>query len=83
MTKDKEDKVMKRLQEGDFKVQGHFPEDVQVAVQSFLHASKMMVDEKLDFLPGEYLVKLLKVLEKYPEYNHITMDLVEAFMKER
>ena len=81
--KSKEDRVMERLKKGDFEVKEHFPKEVQVAVQSFLSASKMMVDEKLDYLPGEYLVKLLKVLEKYPEYNHITMDLVNTFMKER
>ena len=80
--KSKEDRVMERLKKGDFEVKEHFPKEVQVAVQSFLSASKMMVDEKLDYLPGEYLVKLLKVLEKYPEYNNITMDLVKAFMKE-
>ena len=79
----KEDRVMERLQKGDFEVQEHFPKEVQIAVKSFLAASKMMVDEELDYLPGEYLVKLLKVLEKYPEYNHITMDLVNTFMKER
>ena len=78
----KEDRIMKRLQKGDFEVKDHFPKEIRVAVQSFLEASKMMVDEKLDFLPGEYLIKLLKVLEKYPEYNHITMDLVKACMKE-
>ena len=80
--KSKEDRVMERLKNGDFEVKEHFPKEVQVAVQSFLSASKMMVDEKLDYLPGEYLVKLLKVLEKYPEYNNITMDLVKACMKE-
>ena len=80
--KSKEDRVMERLKKGDFEVKEHFPKEVQVAVQSFLSASKMMVDEKLDYLPGEYLVKLLKVLEKYPEYNNITMDLVKTILKE-
>ncbi len=78
----KEERVMERLKKGDIEVQSHFPKEVQVAVQSFLLASKMMVDEKLDYLPGEYLVKLLKVLEKYPEYNHITMDLLKTVLKE-
>jgi|TARA_A100001515_G_scaffold136048_1_gene127413 hypothetical protein len=78
----KEERVMRRLKSGDFRVQEHFPKEVKVAVQSFLQASKMMVDEKLDYLPSEYLVKLLKVLEKYPEYNNITMDLVKTILKE-
>ena len=78
----KEERVMKRLKSGDFRVHEHFPEEVKVAVQSFLSASKMMVEEKLDYVPSEYLVKLLKVLEKYPEYNNITMDLVKTILKE-
>jgi hypothetical protein len=80
--KSKEDRVMKRLKSGDFRVQEHFPKDVQVAVQSFLSASKMMVDEKLEYVPSEYLINLLKTLEKYPEYNNITMDLVKSILQE-
>ena len=80
--KSKEERVMKRLKSGDFRVQEHFPKDVQVAVQSFLSASKMMVDEKLEYVPKEYLINLLKTLEKYPEYNNITMDLVKSILQE-
>ena len=78
----KEDRVMKRLKSGDFRVQKHFPKDVQIAVQSFLEASKMMVDEKLEYVPKEYLINLLKTLEKYPEYNNIRMDLVKSILQE-
>tara|TARA_Y100001963_G_scaffold52152_1_gene72922 strand:- start:78 stop:329 length:252 start_codon:yes stop_codon:yes gene_type:complete len=77
----KEDIIMNRLMKGDFKVQEHFPEEIQIAVQTFLEASKMMVDENLEYLPGDYLVNLLKTLEKYPEYNNITMDLVKTILK--
>ena len=80
--KSKEERVMKRLKSGDFRVQEHFPKDGQVAVQSFLSASKMMVDEKLEYVPSEYLINLLKTLEKYPEYNNITMDLVKSILQE-
>jgi len=77
----KEERVMKRLRSGDFEVKEHFPKEIQVAVKSFLTASKMMVDEKLDYLPGEYLTNLLETLQKYPEYNNITMDLVKSILK--
>ena len=80
--KSKEDRVMERLQSGDFEVKSHFPEEIQVAVKSFLTATKMMMDEKLDYVPQEYLIKLLKTLEKYPEYNNITMDLVKSILQE-
>ena len=79
--KSREDIIMDRVLAGDFEVQSHYPKEIQIAVKSFLEASKMMVEEKLDYLPGEYLVKLLKVLEKYPEYNNITMDLLKTTLK--
>ena len=79
--KSREDIIMDRVLGGDFEVQEHFPKDIQIAVQSFLEASKMMVEEKLDYLPGEYLANLLEILQKYPEYNNITMDLVKSILK--
>ena len=79
--KSREDIIMDRVLAGDFEVQSHFPKEIQIAVQSFLEASKMMVEEKLDYLPGEYLANLLETLQKYPEYNNITMDLVKSILK--
>jgi hypothetical protein len=79
--KSREDIIMDRVLGGDFEVQEHFPKDIQIAVQSFLEASKMMVEEKLDYLPGQYLANLLETLQKYPEYNNITMDLVKSILK--
>ena len=60
--KTKEDRTMERLAKGDFKVKKHFPVEVRVAVESFLAASKMMVEEKLDYIPGEYLANLFSIL---------------------
>ena len=79
--KSREDIIMDRVLGGYFEVQYHFPKDIQIAVQSFLEASKMMVEEKLDYLPGQYLANLLETLQKYPEYNNITMDLVKSILK--
>ena len=80
--KSREDIIMDRVLKGDLKVQEHFPKEIRIAVESFLEASSMMVDEKLEFLPGEYLANLLEVLQKYPEYNNITMNLVKSILKE-
>ena len=81
MMKSREDIIMDRVLGGDFEIQEHFPKDIQIAVKTFLEASKMMVEEKLDYLPGEYLANLLEILQKYPEYNNITMDLVKSILK--
>ena len=82
MNKGKEYDIMKRVGDGKLKVQDHFPEDVKIAVESFLAAGKMMADEELEHIPSDYLVKLLETLAKYPEYNNITMDLCKAYSKE-
>jgi hypothetical protein len=79
--KSREDIIMDRVLAGDFEVQSHYPKEIQIAVKSFLEASKMMVEEKLDYLPGEYLTNLLETLQKYPEYNNLTMDLVKSILK--
>lgn len=82
MKKSREYQIMKRVSDGEVKVKDHFPEDVRIAVESFLVAGKMMVDENLTHMPSQYLENLLDVLSKYPEYNNITMDLCRAYNKE-
>ena len=82
MKDSKEYGIMKKTAEGKLVVKDHFPEDVRVAVTTFLAAGKMMVDENLTHMPSQYLENLLDVLCKYPEYNNITMDLVRAYNKE-
>jgi|TARA_R110000744_G_scaffold347264_2_gene452788 hypothetical protein len=82
MDKNRENSIMERMSNGKLKVGDHFPEDVRMAVETFLAASKMMVDEKLEHMPSNYLVNLLETLAKYPEYNNLTMDLCKAYSKE-
>mgnify|MGYP003651685807 FL=1 len=82
MDKNRENSIMERMSNGKLKVRDHFPEDVRIAVETFLAASKMMVDEKLEHMPSNYLVNLLETLAKYPEYNNLTMDLCKAYSKE-
>ena len=74
-------RVMDRVSKGDYKVQEHFPEDVKKAVESFFKATEMMINEELEFVPTEYLTNLISTLSKYPEYNHITLTLLESMNK--
>ena len=32
-------------------------------------------------MPPEYMENLLKVMSKYPEYNKVTLDLIEILKK--
>ena len=38
----------------------------------------MIVGEyDLDSMPSEYMENLLRVMSKYPEYNNVTLELIE------
>ena len=74
--------VMDRVQKGNYKLRPGFPKDVQVATEAFFKATKMMMDEELEYVPSEYLFNLLKTLAKYPEYNKITLDLLKSAQRE-
>ena len=78
MDEKKVKRVMDRVSKGDFKIQPHFPDDVKVAVEAFFEATRMMINEELDYIQTEYLANLLKTLSKYPEYNSITLDLLKS-----
>ena len=67
--------------EGKASIQGDHPKDVQLAIDTFFHAGKMMMDYELDNLPPEYLNNLLTTLNKYPQYRELLMDLVAILKK--
>ena len=62
-------------------VQEHVPEDLSVAIETFLAQAIIIGENKLDFMPPEYLQNLLEVMSKYPEYNKVTLDLIEILKK--
>ncbi len=79
----KEERVKKiLLNPNGFKLRDDYPEEVQVAVKSFLEATKMVMTENLDHIPHEYLTNMLEVLIKYPETQEIAWDLVQILKKD-
>ena len=91
---DREERVRRRLESGNFEVHEHFPKDVKIAVQTFLEASRMMVTEGLDYVPIEYLQKLLKLnddeyilslrtgkkVKKYNSWCESTEDYIDLLL---
>ena len=50
----------------------------EIAIQSFLDMSVMLLEyPEIDSVPQEYVEKLLKTLSKYPQYNSLTMELID------
>jgi len=59
-----------------YKVRTDIPEDLQIAIQTFIEATVMVGENKLEFMPGEYLANLMMILDKYPEYNDTLIDII-------
>jgi len=63
-----------------FKVMGvreGTPKDLSIAIQTFIKQAVIIGENELDHMPPEYLKNLLEVMSRYPEYNKITLDLVD------
>ena len=62
---------------GKAKIKGEHPEEIMVAIDTFFHVGKMLMDNpELTTVPPEYVENLLKALAKYPQYNELTLDLI-------
>ena len=59
------------------KAQDFLPEDLQVAINTFIEQFNIMEEYDLDHIPSDYVANLLETMSKYPEYNKVTMDLME------
>ena len=58
-------------------IKGEHPKEVLVAIDTFFHAGKMLMDNpEIQTVPPEYVNNLLKTLNKYPRYQDLLMDLL-------
>ena len=56
--------------DGKATIKGEHPKDVLVAMDTFFHVWKMLMDNpEIDTVPPEYLNNLLQTLNKYPQYQ--------------
>ena len=55
----------------------NLPEDVDVALKSFITACEGMLEFDVDTIPTEYLVNLINAMGKHPKYramaNHLAL----------
>ena len=59
------------------KVREYIPDDLRVAIQSFIEQAVIVGEYELDHLPMEYMENLLKTIAKYPEHSVLLMDLIQ------
>tara|TARA_B100000900_G_scaffold329763_1_gene290202 strand:- start:392 stop:652 length:261 start_codon:yes stop_codon:yes gene_type:complete len=58
------------------KVNPNTPEDLAVAIQTFIQQAVIVGEYNLDTMPGEYVDNLLDAFSKYPQYHDLMEELI-------
>ena len=83
-TREKFDKLMKDYKSGKKGIQPGHPEEINTAIKSFLDFSLILTEyPDIQHIPPEVVENLLKTLSKYPEYNKLTLELIDILNRER
>ena len=83
-TREKFDKLMNDYKNGTKGIQPGHPEEIQNAIKSFLDFSLILTEyPDIQHIPPEVVENLLTTLSKYPEYNKLTLDLINILNQER
>ena len=66
----------------NLKIREDIPDDLRIAIKSFLDQAVIVGEYELDHMPSEYLENLLKAIAKYPEHSLLLMELIEILNKD-
>ena len=78
LTEDK--KNLERIK--TLKVRDDVPEDLGIAIKTFMEQTIIINEYGLDHMPSEYMENLLRELAKYPEHSMLFMDMIEILERE-
>tara|TARA_Y100001951_G_scaffold47983_1_gene37824 strand:+ start:304 stop:516 length:213 start_codon:yes stop_codon:yes gene_type:complete len=53
------------------------PEDLQIAINTFIEQFNIMEEYNIDTIPAEYTANLLETMNLYPEYHNVLLGLLE------
>lgn len=58
-------------------VRKDIPNDLRIAIESFIQQAVIIGEYELDHMPLEYMENLLKTFAKYPEYCETMMEMIK------
>jgi len=58
------------------KVNPNTPEDLAIAIQTFIQQAVIVGEFELDTMPGEYVDNLITAFAKYPQYRDLMDELL-------
>jgi len=70
--------LMKDYKNGKKNIQPGHPEEIELAIKTFLDFATILMDyPEIDHIPSEIITDLLQTLSKYPQYNNLTLSLLD------
>ena len=83
-TREQFNKLMDDYRSGRKGIQPGHPDEIQNAIKSFLDFSLILTEyPDIQHIPPEVVENLLKTLSKYPEYNRLTLELIDILNQQR
>ena len=81
MNKDKEVKrITEKYKAGKLEPREELPEDLKIAIRTFMEQVVIMEEYNTDFINGEYVANLIESFSKYPEHSLFTYELVKSIL---
>ena len=81
MSKDRDMKVItKKYMEGKLEPRKDLPEDLKIAIRTFMEQAVIMEEYNTDYINGEYMANLINAFSKYPEFSLFTYELVKTIL---
>ena len=81
MNKDKQlKKITEKYKAGKLEPRDDLPEDLKIAIRTFMEQAVIMEEYNTDFINGQYMANLIKAFSKYPEYSLFTYELVKTIL---
>ena len=78
------DKLMDDYRTGKKGIQPGHPDEIKQAIQSFLDFSLILTEyPEITHIPHEVIENLLKTLSKYPQYNKLTLELINILNRHK
>ena len=83
-TREQFNKLMDDYKNGKKGIQPGHPDEINNAIKSFLDFSLILQEyPDITHIPPEVVENLLTTLIKYPEYNKLTLELIDILNRER
>ena len=83
-TKEQFNELMHDYKSGKKGIQPGHPDEINNAIKSFLDFSLILTDyPEINHIPSEIVENLLTTLSKYPQYNKLTLELIDIIKQQR